>query len=262
MDMAGIVEDAVKYPLSDLKKVFILGIIIVFTGMPGITIIGALLGTTNTAMIHFLDILYLLVYGYLFRVIKSSLNGEIELPDFDNWIEMLEDGFKVLIICVIYSIPALFITLAFAAVPFASNFGITGSNLATIANTLLETAGVWAFIAILYMILIIPVILIAITNMAYNKGMLAEAFKFHIIKNIIYQIGQKNIFKWYLITGVIYIALYLLGSTITTIFSILVYPIVEPMLAALIIGQLLTLLIVIPYLKMYFARSIASFYLS
>lgn len=262
MDMIGIAEDAVKYPLSDLKKVLILGIIILFTSMPGISIIAALLGTSDLSIIRFLDILYLLVYGYLFRIIKSSLNGIIELPDFDNWTEMFKDGIKVFIVSIIYSTPALFIILAFAVVPFASNFGITGSNISTVVNMLLQTAGAWAFIAILYMILIIPIILIAVTNMAYNKSELNAAFKFHTIINIIEQIGQKQIIKWYILVGAIYIIIYLLGSIITTIFSILLYPLVEQVLTSLIIGQLLTLLIVSPYLKMYFARSIASFYVS
>ncbi len=262
MDMIEIVEDAVKYPLSDLKKVLILGIIILFTSIPGISIIAALLGTSDLSTIRFLDILYLLVYGYLFRIIESSLNGRIELPDFDNWTDMFKDGIKVFIVSIIYSTPALFIILAFAVVPFASNFGITGSNISTVVNMLLQTAGVWAFIAILYMILIIPIMLIAITNMAYNKGELNAAFKFHTIINIIEQIGQEQIIKWYILIGVIYIIIYLSGSIIATIFSILLYPLVEQVLTSLIIGQLLTLLIVSPYLKMYFARSIASFYVS
>lgn len=262
MNILGIMEDSVRYPLSDWKKVLILGIIILFTSISGITIISALLGTTDVTITRFLDILYLLVYGYLFRVVKSSISGEIDLPEFGDWFNMFIDGLKVLMVGVVYSIPAILIIMVFAAVPFASTLGIIGSNVSTVINTLLYTAGIWSVIPILYMVLIIPVLLIAVMNMAFNDDKFSAAFRFNKIINIILTIGWKHLVGWYAATGIIYLLVFLSGSLLFGFLSILIHPIVEHVFSALIIGQILTLLILIPYLNIYVARSLALFYTS
>ncbi len=41
------------------------------------------------------------VFGYVFKIIKSSLDGANELPTLKSWSAMFIDGFKVsLVICV------------------------------------------------------------------------------------------------------------------------------------------------------------------
>jgi hypothetical protein len=42
--------------------------------------------------------------GYVFRAIKWPIAGINELPDFDEWKGMFSDGFKVLVVEMVYFI--------------------------------------------------------------------------------------------------------------------------------------------------------------
>ena len=85
MDISGIIGDALRYPFSDWKKILILGIIIVISSIPSRS-----LGITNNDLILlFVGIGFvagLFVNGYLFRIIKSSLEGNFKFPEFKEWI--------------------------------------------------------------------------------------------------------------------------------------------------------------------------------
>ena len=48
-----------------------------------------------------------LLYGYIFRIIKATLAGIDELPDFDEIGEMFVDGIKVFVVAIIYAIPVV-----------------------------------------------------------------------------------------------------------------------------------------------------------
>jgi Protein of unknown function (DUF4013) len=107
MNISEIIKDSLRYPLTDWKKYLILGILILIVTtfingpfiVPNLIIIGYIIG--------------FFVIGYLFRIIKSSLNGNDVLPKFYNWGEMFSDGVKVLIVGIVYSIPAILIILIF-----------------------------------------------------------------------------------------------------------------------------------------------------
>lgn len=265
MNIGEIVKDSIKYPLSDLKKLLILGIIVSFSSTSGITIISILLGEINVAFISLLVIIELiiglLVKGYLFRIIKSSLDGVAELPQFNTWIDMFKDGIKVLIVSIVYLIPAILIILIFAALS-PSILGIIGSHPSIIEGNILSTivriltnlgAGIWSFIAILYLIIIIPISYIAIANMAYNDSKLAAAFKFIEILNKISNIGWSKLIVWYIMLGLIYLAINYIGRIILVISSLL---------TIYIVGLVLISLILAPYFYIYLNRSVALLYKS
>ncbi|KUK00869.1 MAG: Uncharacterized protein XD44_1061, partial [Methanobacteriaceae archaeon 41_258] len=81
MKVGEIVGEALDYPGSDLNKVLILGIL---------------------NLISFLIIPVFLVVGYNLRVLKATIAGFDELPDFDEWGDMLIDGLKVLVVGIVY----------------------------------------------------------------------------------------------------------------------------------------------------------------
>lgn len=80
MDIGEIVSDSFRYPSTDWKKVIILGVI---------------------SILSFLIIPIFLVLGYAFRVLKASLAGLEELPEFDEWVNMLVDGIKVFVVYIV-----------------------------------------------------------------------------------------------------------------------------------------------------------------
>jgi hypothetical protein len=246
MDIGDVVSDALRYPLSDWTKILMLGIILVIAGIANIsrTFIA------DNTLISVLSIIGLIVgllgYGYFFRIIKSSLAGISELPSFDDLVTMFIDGIKVAIVGLIYAIPAIILILIFAASIILSLI----SNPSSVAMGVLIGAGIGIILAMLYMFIISPIIAIAVANMAYNDGEFSAAFRFSEILDKIGSIGWGNLIIWYIVTGIIYIILAIIGGIITGLFG-LIHPVVTLLLMSLIVT---------PYLQMYIARSIALVY--
>lgn len=262
MEMREIVKDSVRYPFSDWKKLLILGIIIVCSGISGIAV---LLGIKNVVFVYLLVIIGVIIgflaNGYLFRIIKSSLVGVAELPKFNDWSDLFVDGFKLNIIVIIYEIPVILIMLVFSGLAFISILGGVGTNQFSVASVISDAGieclktvgtGAWATIAIVYMTVIYPVLLMAITNMANNDSKFSAAFKFREISNKITNIGWGNLIEWYITIGIIY-------YIITAAISLFILSIFN--FHTSILGTILTSLIVTPYLSMYFYRAVALFYM-
>ncbi|MEN6573026.1 DUF4013 domain-containing protein, partial [Methanobacterium aggregans] len=84
MNISDIISDSIKYPSSNWGKVLILGVICIAS---------------------ILIVPIFLVYGYVFRIIKATLAGMDELPEFDEIGEMFVDGLKILVVGIVYAIP-------------------------------------------------------------------------------------------------------------------------------------------------------------
>jgi hypothetical protein len=252
MNIKEIMKDAIRYPLSDWKKILILGIIIVFSSIP----YRSLNITNNELILLFVGIGFLtgfFVNGYLFRIIKSSLEGNVKLPEFKAWIDMLIDGVKVFLVFLIYLIlppmVILFLLLFFTGFDFTmfqtnlSIFGSLGINpLEFLTSGILP--GIENFVGIsfnlfgeliaifmlFYVIIILPLFLVAIAGMAYDEGELRSAFRFREILEDITDIGWVNLIKWYLITGIIFLILFLLGNIIAYLLSFINLAVVSVLL--------------------------------
>jgi len=262
MEIRTITKDSLRYPFSNWKKVLILGIIILFSGISGIVV---LLDFKNVTLISFLIILGVvigfLVNGYLFKVLKSSLKGTEELPKFNNWIDMFVNGIKINIISIFYNIPTILILLIFSGLSFTSDLVTNGTSQFSIDSIIVftgidvlsvSTKG-WAVIAILYMTVIYPISLMATANMAQNSNKLNAAFHFREIFHKISNIGWGNLIQWYIVIGVIYyIILLVVEFGISSITGF------QPS----IIATLIYSLILTPYLAIYIYRSLALFCIS
>lgn len=275
MGITVIIKDAVKYPFSDWRKILFLGIILFISNTSFITRSNNLIYNTNMVLIWFLGIIAFLllfvVHGYGLKIINTSLKGMDELPKFNAIRELLINGIKVFFVGVVYNIPAILIILLFAALSYTSNPSLIINLIFgaviwfTIGGTgiwpLITLVGVWSFIAVIYGIIIAPIIAMAIANMANNECKLDTAFKFHYIFEKIGILGWKNLIKWYLTTGIVFIILATVLIGIFSIFLVLIQPFIE-VTTRHIIEQVLIVLILVPYLYMYLYRSIALFYKS
>ena len=153
MEIGEIISDSISFPSTDWTKVLILGIMLL------------------TSFIIIIPIF--MVMGYCFRILKSSLAGFNELPDFEMLGEMFEDGLKVFIVNFIYFlIPTLVIIIG---------------GWASIASVSITGMAVLLYFALLGGVSIIGFILafvfgliaiIAIVNMALNDSDLGSAFRF------------------------------------------------------------------------------------
>jgi hypothetical protein len=263
MKMKEIVKDAVKYPFSDWKKILILGIIVLLSN---INRINPLFDSTMELIIILSIVGFLISFfarGYQYRILKSSYLKTSKLPDFNSWKIMFIDGLKVFFVSTTYLIPAILIILI---VSFSYNeiIGIIIPNLSSvISGTILgggiktmmssgTLTGIWYLIAFLYMIIILPVSLLAIASMADKNGSLSAAFRPSLLLNKLGTLGLLNLIKWYLVTGILFLIFYIIGGILT---SILVS--IQPF-----IGIVFQLLIVVPYLYMFLYRSVGLFYIS
>jgi hypothetical protein len=183
MNVSEIIRDAVRYPFSDWKKILIFGIFELIASLPVIVNRFTTIGTTDVTLIWVLalisSLLFFFIRGYSFSIVKSSINGRIKPPEFNNWNEMFINGIKLSIISIVYFIPVFLIILVYSAVQFVSTpstvinilsgaviwYLIGGTGITVLYSWL----GIWFYIAVLYMIIILPVMLISIAYMANKR---------------------------------------------------------------------------------------------
>lgn len=271
MNISEILNDSLRYPLLEWKKILVLGIIILISGLSRI------LGISNIDLIVILVGLGFLsgflVNGYLYRIVKSTLDSNEKLPEFNNWIEMFRDGFKVFIIFIVYlilpTLAILFIILfitgfdfTFFESDFLSMLGSMGINpLEFLVSEILpgiEILIAFSFnlftqmviVTLISIILLLPIFLVALANMAY-EGEFIDAFRIREIIEEIRYIKWINLIKWYIMTGIIFLVLFCIGTALTYVFGVLNLPIVG----------LFLLLLLVSYSYIYYARSLGLFYL-
>lgn len=220
MDIGEIIGDSFNYSIQDWKKVIILGII---------------------TIISFLIIPIFLVYGYVLRILKATIAGSDELPEFDEWGDMFVDGLKVFLVSLIYFIVPAIIILAgmwTVMIPFMS---MSGSDLSVASTAAFALFSGIALVGLLLMIIIYVIYAIAIANMAYYDGEIAAAFRFNEILDHISRIGWVNYIIWFIVM----------------ILVSLVIGVVAAILNVLIIGIVVTPLIIAPFALMFYSRSLA-----
>lgn len=158
--------DCAKYPFTDFKRLLIF--IILFFG-------------------SFLVIPGLLVYGYLWKVLESSLKGEKSLPKFDKWGQMLTRGVKLVIISLIYIIPFSLISLFLGdlfSILIKTNIESININFVFL-GIYTSTLNVLIFSVLGFMVFFI--LAMTCVNMVYeNRFISAFDFKriFHLIKHV------------------------------------------------------------------------------
>jgi len=250
MNIDEIISDSLRYPFRNWKKILFLGIIILFSNIADS---GAILGPLNVVIVYFLVIVgYIIGFfgrGYMFRIMKSTLKDVVGLPNFNNWVEMFIDGIKVTIVSFVYASPSVLIMLFFMVLNFNFALASIGSNTSNFTVDIILGSGIWGLMAILYVIIIIPILSIAIAHMANNNSKISAAFKFTEILNKISIITWSKLIKWYIATLLILFAL----STITSIIFVFIN---------LNLERLLIYLVVTPYFSIYTFRSAALIYIS
>jgi len=216
MDIGEIISDSIKYPSSSWGKVLILGIIMIAS---------------------VLIVPIFLVWGYVFRIIKASLAGLDELPEFDEIGEMFVDGLKIFVVGIVYAIPVYILALIVGLI-LGTGAGLT---TATVDPTM-----IWAvFLGNIVFIIIAAIIglieIIAIANMAYYDGDLGAAFRFSEILDHISTIGWGKYIATYIIIAIVAFIGFLIG--LATLF--------------ILIGIILLPLVILPYIAMFGSRAIA-----
>jgi hypothetical protein len=276
MNITELIKDSLKYPVSDWKKIIVLGIFIVIGGISSLL---NLIDITNYVIVLIFVgiglISGLLVDGYLFRIVKTSVDSENKLPKFNDWKNLLIDGVKVFLTFIVYLIlpPLVVLLIILLLLGGLSSFGLditaiigsTGMSpinfLVTGILTGIENLFIISFdmlnqyviIVLIEFLIILPLFLVAIANMAYEREF-GAAFRLGEIIEIIGDIGWTNLIKWYITTGVIFLLIFSIGTIISFLFSVSTGSI------PFYIISLILALILLPYSQMYYVRAVALFY--
>ncbi|WP_048191655.1 DUF4013 domain-containing protein [Methanobacterium sp. SMA-27] len=218
MNIGEIISDSIKYPTSDWTKVLILGVIF---------------------LISVLILPIFLAYGYMFRIIKATIAGIDELPEFDAIGDMFIDGLKIFVVGIVYAIPVIIIGLIVSLI-----FGPASAT----TSTSISAGMFWALIIgnIIYVIIGLIVGLIAIigiANMAYYDGDLGAAFRFSEILDYISRIGWGKYLAIYIIVALLSFVIYF----IAIIVGILL----------IVVGLVITLPLAFAFISMFGSRAVA-----
>ena len=258
------VSEGLKYPLNDLKKVFIFGILftllgfisfgiieeiiklfIVFSKSSGMTLASKFsnLPANDIYIIAILAIITLIIsifiMGYQYKVMKFSIERKNDLPEYGDVLNLLTNGLKYLIVCLIYNILPIAVFLL---------------GMESILNDYLVSA-----IALILYIICNFLLIMALPNMV-DTGKIAKAFDFREIIDKIANLGWVKYVGIILFTLIIYaIIMAAVGIIFSVISTILALIIPHPMIITaitLIIGGL----VVSPYISIFFARVYGSIY--
>lgn len=221
MDIGEIINDAIRYPSSDWKKVIILGLLF---------------------LISFLIVPIFLVMGYTFRALKASIAGADELPEFDEWGDMFVDGLKIFVVQFVYFlIPALIILLG----SWASIAAIASSGSMVDPTAAFGLMGGTMIIGIILAIVLGLIATMGIANMAYYDSELGAAFRFSEILEIISKIGWVDYIIWYVVVMIIATIIAFIAGLLNII----------P-----ILGTIIAVLVIYPYMNLFIYRALALLY--
>jgi Protein of unknown function (DUF4013) len=224
-----ILMDSLKYPLSDIKMILLLGIVLLianvlddhisdFSYNPFFLSIGIIL----------LFFFAMLEVGYIFKVVEHTVKGNNRLPKFAGLWSMFIHGIKETTVSLTYYLLPVVVIL------------IGGFYLNSNASPAFWEHNLGMGLLIAGIILIFPMtffLLPAILNMAHHKGKLRSAYNFIQIKEKTRNVGIKNLLIPYLVTWIVLGSFYLYFApqvrSIPLIGSILSQMIITPFLIIL-----------------------------
>lgn len=216
MDMGEIIGDAFKYPVSNWKQLLILGVIVLISqfSMEIVMGYGRVSGLLYFLLIPAL-VASILILGYQLRTIRTSIMGENEPPEFNEWTKLFLNGLRLFITSLVYGIiPTIVLVVGFIML-------------------LVGSSGIGVIILLLGAILLIIVGIIsvmAISNMAYYDE-IGAAFRFGEIRERIESIGWLRYILMLILLGIFYIILAVVAALVTLIpfaglvlVSLIIYP--------------------------------------
>ncbi|MBZ9570283.1 DUF4013 domain-containing protein [Methanobrevibacter sp. TMH8] len=259
MDVTEIFKDAFKYSTGDWGKITILGLLIfgilILAFLTGISaIFGQFIAVAIFGAITaiFSIIIGLVYYGYGLSVIKDTIvnpNVSVEgqkrqLPEFE-WSENIIDGFKVLILSIVYMIIPIIVAIVLYYLLGVSNASSLNQTLNLYNQTnglqipyMMSTVYMGALGFSMFIVHTVTVILsiifslfaiIAMGRLA-ETGKLGSIFEFGEISNTISKIGWGNYIIWFILLYIIVILISLVAALVIfiPIIGIIAYLLIVP----------------------------------
>jgi hypothetical protein len=136
MEFGEIFSNALKYPLSDFQKLLIVGAVFLLSSLTSVLAQFGFYNMTLSLIWNIVSIVItILLIGYGLSVLKTGIDLEDEIPDFD-WAKNLVDGIKCVVVSFLYFLIPAIVT---GIVAFALGYGpltkiLTQENLAAFAS--------------------------------------------------------------------------------------------------------------------------------
>ena len=112
-----------------------------------------------------------LINGYMVEIIRNVLRGQLdELPEWDNWGALIVDGLKVIVIQIVYALPAIIVGLCLSIAMMAVA-GTKGEWLVILLSVVMSCL-------ILLWAIVVSILLPAATAIFAATNDLAAAFHF------------------------------------------------------------------------------------
>ena len=269
------VKEGLKYPFNDGKKVLTLGVIFLISSLvsflmsyfifDSIRLIenNTTLGTVNSVfsaipqsnmplivlswLISF--ILLLFASGYLYDIIKYSIEGRKELPEFSDIKGIFLNGIRSFIVGIAYSIvPFLLFILG---VMLSANENVGGA-----VNSI---GGIILFISIIVTIFVALVELMALSNMIAHDE-LSAAFRFKEILALVKNIGWGKYIGVLIFAFIVVVVLSVFLRFIASMISFGLGALLGSALVLTLISLILNSLFINSYLSVVFSRIFGSIY--
>lgn len=219
MDIGEIISDSIKYPSSNWGKVLILGVIMIAS---------------------ILIVPIFLLMGYLFRIIKATLAGLDELPEFDEIGDMFIDGLKIFIVGIVYAIPVVILGLIVSLIFGSAASATTATNIST---GMFYALIIGNLIYVIIGLIVGLIAIIGIANMAYYDGDLGAAFRFSDILDYISRIGWGKYIAIYIIVALISFVIYFVAIFVGILL--------------IVIGLVITIPLALAFISMFGSRAVA-----
>jgi hypothetical protein len=183
------IGEAFGYPLEgdDVASNLLIGsLLLIAVGV--IALVGSflLLFFIGILILPFAIVPGLFLYGYLVKIIESTLRGESTPPTFDDWKELGMDGGRALVVVIVYQLPAyvifiggLFLTVGLGAI--AGSAAGSGDPSQLVGTIFGGGSLIIALLALLYLLVASYLLPAAICTMAAD-GSINGAFDFGNIK--------------------------------------------------------------------------------
>jgi len=141
----------------------------------GRVIIGGVLGIFSVLILP-----AIVLYGYFVEVLRTTAQGQDEAPEFNDWGEMIKDGFVGIVISIVYAIVPFAVVGAVATVFFSGGAAIGGDGGGALAGL-----GLLASLLMIPLVFVIYYIVPAAITAYATEGHLGAAFSFSILKPIL-----------------------------------------------------------------------------
>lgn len=244
-----------EYARYDYTKLLILGVFFILAELATILAGFGIDDVTIIAIAFIIGIIFsLIISGYLISVLRESILGTEEIPNFmvkDNFI----DGIKYLILQIVYYIiPAIIVTILASAslVSFVGSSPINITNASDMTtlfasgafNNLLYSLGIVLIIAIILFVIFTFFALMGAARFA-KTGSLGEGVSFKASYEDIKKIGFGSLLGWIIL---LFIIAFIFGI-IMSIIDLIPY-----------VGTIISALIIAPFLALFVNASLGYLY--